>query len=151
MTFFTKLKAQLRERRSLISSVNISLEQYFNLCKTVVENEGNSLFYADDEELNKNQYLELCEISFNSFYGNIQFINNEKIPANLYHKWYNKALDENPVWINKIPYTSHYYSYCLKTVKKNGKVLEKNIFLVLLFLEDFFIAAYIQYTAEILF
>ena len=110
---------------SFIRPNQFTNEQYFNLCKTAVEKKRNSLFYVDDEELEKKQYQELCEISVKSFYGNFHFINKVKIPTHLYHTWYKKALEENPYWINEIPYSIHYYNYCLKAVKKDGNALER--------------------------
>jgi len=108
---------------SFIHPNQFTNEQYFNLCKAAIEKKGNSLFYVDDEELKQKQYQELCEIAVNSFHDNFQFVNNEKIPSKLYHTWCKKALDENPCWIDEIPYSNRYYIFCLKAAKKEGNVL----------------------------
>jgi len=99
-------------------------EQYFNICKAAVENEYRSILYVDDEELGQKQYQELCETAVNLFYGIFHLINREKIPANLYHTWCKNALEKEPLWIKEIPYSKHYYGFCLKAVRKDGEQLE---------------------------
>jgi len=98
-------------------------EQYYNLCKMSIKLVANSLGEVNDEFLSNEMYQELCAIAIESFPGTIRFIDQDRIPVNLYRSWYLKAADYRPHFIENVPYSRQYYNLCMKAVKKNGNVL----------------------------
>jgi|GEM_PF-1921539 len=99
-------------------------EHYFAICKAAVKKEPRAIGFVDDEALDNHQYFELCAAAQKSFYGIFFLVNPEKIPASLYHSWCRTALKHSPFWIKDIPYSKHYYYFCLKAVKKGGDMLK---------------------------
>ena len=102
----------------------LSLDEYFTICKTAVEKDPNSLRHVDDKSLDIKQYNSLCAAAVKSFPGAIHMINREKIPERLYNSWCKKAVNNSPHWIRDVPFSEHYFDLCLKAVKKDGAVLE---------------------------
>jgi len=99
-------------------------KQYLAICKAALKKEPRAIGFVVDDALDNDQYLELCTAAQKSFYGIFDSVNREKIPASLYHSWCRTALGHSPLWISDIPFSKHYFHFCLKAVKKDGNVLK---------------------------
>jgi len=124
---FSQCLAVLKKDSSELEYVRpeqFTQKQYFALCKAAVKKEARAIGSVDDEALDNHQYLELCAAAQKSFHGIFYLVNREKIPASLYHSWCRTALKHSPHWIDDIPFSKHYFHFCLKAVKKDGKVLK---------------------------
>jgi hypothetical protein len=110
--------------------INITDEEYFDMCKTAIEQNVFALEFVKTVFMKPEQYYEICKIAVTNNSDTLQFVRANKITHEQYYEICELTVTNNGDTLKYVQFYSEettpeqYYNICKLAVENNGTVLQ---------------------------